>query len=157
MFHRIRDYELIATAGRLYRPRMYGEPDAGAWRGWLVFFPVDGGVPIAPPGPETTQLSLAVLSDWAADLTPVYLHGSLDRALATKAESHVVDHLIDLEEEALEDADRLEAKARIERTAARVDEIAAADARAEAEEIRRDRLATQPVDAPRTRPRGKKK
>jgi hypothetical protein len=137
MFHRIQQYELIYRGGRWYRPRAYGDwqPD-GTWDGWLIFFPIDGSSAIAPPGPETTQSTWAVLVVWAADLTLAYLEGALARALRLAQQPLLIDQLADAEYEALEDAERLERSAEVERTAASA-------ARADAKRIRRQRLDTE--------------
>lgn len=146
MFHRIRQYELIDMGGQWYRPRAYGDPQLdGMWDGWVVFFPVGGGRPIAPPSRETTQNTLQALTTWADGLRPVYLEGALARAAEAAQESHVIARLAESEYQALEDAQRLDAAAELERTAADLDEAAARAARAEAERIRRDRLATESV------------
>ena len=144
MFHRIRNYPLIATTtGRSYRPRAYGslQPD-GTWDGWLVFFPLGGGSAIASDR-ETTQSSFAALDVWAARLTPVYVEGAFLRALELARPPSVLTQLADAEYDALEDAERLETAAEIERVAADVDATAAAEARLEADQIRRERLATE--------------
>jgi hypothetical protein len=143
-FHRIQQYELIYTGGRWYRPRAYGDrqPD-GTWDGWLIFFPIGGGSAIAPPGPETTQSMWAVLVVWAADLTLAYLEGALARALRLAPQPLLIDQLAGAEYEALEDAERLERSAEVERTAADLDEAAASAARADAKRIRRQRLDTE--------------
>jgi hypothetical protein len=142
MFKRIRHYDLIDVSGRVYRPRAYGDlrPD-GTWDGWLVFFPVDGGRAIATER-ETTQATFQALTVWAAGLTPVYIEGALARALEL-AQPDVIGQLEDAEYEALEDAERLETAAGIERASAAVDEMAGAEARADAERIRRERLMTE--------------
>ena len=143
MFERIRHYDLIDVSGRFYRPRAYGDPRAdGTWDGWLVFFPVDGGPAIATDR-ETTQATFDALTVWAAGLTPVYLEGALARALTLAYQPGVIDRLEDAEYEALEDADRLETAAEIARATATVDEMAAADARADAERIRSERVVTE--------------
>jgi hypothetical protein len=144
MFHRIQQYELIYTGGRWYRPRAYGgrQPD-GTWDGWLIFFPIGGGSAIAPPRPETTQSTWAVLVVWAADLTLAYLEGALARALRLAQQPLLIDQLTHAEYEALEDAERLERSAEVERTAADLDEAAASGARADAKRIRRQRLDTE--------------
>jgi len=140
MFRRIQEYGLMSTGTRLLRPRVYGDPLAdGSWAGWVVFFPVAGGVAIAPPGPETTQPSLAALEVWAAGLHDVYLEGALERAQRVATEPPVIAHLTDAEYQALEDAARLESAADLERAAAKVDEAAARAARADAEQIRQER------------------
>jgi hypothetical protein len=143
-FHRIQQYDLIYTGGRWYRPRAYGDrqPD-GTWNGWLTFFPINGSSAIAPPRPETTQSTWAVLVLWAADLTLAYLEGALARALRLAHQPLLIDQLAHAEYEALEDAERLERSAEVERTAADLDEAAASGARADAKRIRRQRLDTE--------------
>ena len=144
MFHRIQQYGLVEVGGAWYRPRAYGDPQPdGMWNGWLVFFPLGGGTAIAPPGPETTQSSVPALSTWAAALTPVYLEGALARALALAQQPAVIARLTDAEYDALDDAERLETAAEIERTAATLDKAAARAALADAERIRQERLATE--------------
>jgi hypothetical protein len=143
MFQRVRQYGLIDVNGRWYRPRAYGDPQpGGTWDGWLVFFPVGGGTAIATDR-ETTQATFGALTVWAAGLTPVYLDGALVRALKLAQQPSVIDQLEDAEYEALEDAERLETAAEIERATATVDEMAAAEARADAERLRRERLVTE--------------
>jgi hypothetical protein len=145
MFHQICQYNLIDVNGRLYRPRAYGDPQVnGSWDGWLVFFPLGGGSAVASDR-ETTQTTFDALRSWALGITPAYLEGALARALRLAHQPYVIARLDDAEYEALEDAERLEAAARIERVAATVDEMAAAQARVDAEQIRRERLATAGV------------
>lgn len=142
MFHQIQQYELIYRGGRWYRPRAYGDrrPD-GTWDGWLVFFLVGNPTSaVASPGPEMTQSTWAVLVVWAADLTLAYLEGALARALRLAQQSFLLDQLADAEYVALENAERLERSAEVERSAADLDEAAANAARANAERIRRQRL-----------------
>jgi hypothetical protein len=143
MFQRIRQYSLIDVSGRWYRPRAYGDaqPD-GTCDGWLVFFPVGGGAAIASDR-GTTQATFQALTLWAAGLTPAYIEAALARALALAYKPAVLAQLEDAEYEALEDAERLETAAEIERVRATADEIAAAEARADAERLRRERLATE--------------
>jgi hypothetical protein len=144
MFVRIQQYELLEVGRRWYRPRAYGDPQLdGTWDGWLVFFPLAGGAAIAPPGPETTQATIAALAVWAAGLTPVYLEGALSRALRLEHQAPLVERLSDAEYEALDDAERLETAAEVERTAADLDDAAAIAARADADRIRRERLAAE--------------
>jgi hypothetical protein len=143
VFHRIRHYNLIDVSGRFYRPGAYGDPRAdGTWDGWLVFFAVGGAQAIATER-ETTQPTFAALTAWAAGLTPVYLEGALARALELAHQPSVIAQLEDAEYEALEDAERLETAAEIERATATVDEMAAGEARTDAERIRRERLVTE--------------
>jgi len=140
MFHRIQQYELIYEGGRWYRPRAYSDrqPD-GTWDGWLIFFPIDGASAIAPPGPETTQRTWSGVVAWAADLPLAYLEGALARALRIAHHPRLIDQLADAEYEALEEAERLERSAELERTAADRDEAAAKAARADAKRIRQAR------------------
>jgi hypothetical protein len=143
VFQRVRTFNLIDASGRSYRPRAYGEPRPdGMWDGWLVFFPVGGGSAVASDR-ETTQATFQALTVWAAGLTPVYLEGALARALELAPQPSVIAQLEGEEYEALEDAERLETAAEIERATATVDEMAAAEQRANAERIRRERLAIQ--------------
>jgi hypothetical protein len=145
MFQRIQQYALQRVGGRWYRPRAYGDPQPdGRWEGWLIFFPLDGGEPIAPPHPETTQTTLGDLAGWAAAVTPAYLDGALHRALTLAHEpATLAIELADAEYDALLDAERLETSAEIERATADLDEVAAQMARDEADRIRRERLATE--------------
>lgn len=140
MFHRIAQYQLMEMEQRWYRPRAYGsrQPDE-MWGGWLVFFPVSGGAAISS-GRETTQSTFDALAVWASGLTEVYLEGALVRALRNAQQPPLLARLAVAEYEALEDAERLEASARIEQVAADIDEAAAVTARVEAERIRQERL-----------------
>jgi hypothetical protein len=144
MFHRIEEYELIDVGGRWYRPRAYGDPQPdGMWDGWLIFFPLGHGIAIAPPGPETTQGTMAALAVWAGGLSHDYLEGALARALGVAEESSIIARLTDAEYGVLEDAERLETAAEVERTAAELDDAAAKTARIDAERLRRERLAAE--------------
>jgi hypothetical protein len=144
MFERIQQYKLIEAGGSYYRPRAYGDPQPdGTWDGWLVFFPLRGGTAVAPPDPETTQSTLAALGVWAAGLTPVYLEGALARAQILAQQTPLIARLTDAEYEALEDAQRLETAAEVERSAADLADAAATSARADAERLRLERLATE--------------
>jgi hypothetical protein len=67
--------------GGIYGARACGRPTAGGtWEGWIEFLPADGGKPIRSAR-ETTQPNRQDTVYWATGLTPVYLEGSLDRAL----------------------------------------------------------------------------
>jgi hypothetical protein len=144
MFHRIQQYELIEVGERWYRPRAYGDPQPdGMWDGWLIFFPLDRGIAIAPPGPDTTQSTLAALGAWAAALSHVYLEGAVARALGLAERPPVIARLMDAEYEALADAERLETAAEVERAAAEMDDDAATTAQIDAERLRLERLATE--------------
>jgi hypothetical protein len=144
MFHRIQQYGLLYAGGVSYLPRAYGAVQAdGTWEGRLVFFPIRSGTAVTPPGPETTQTTRAAVATWAAGLTTVYLEGALARALAGVEQPPPIAQLTAAEYEALDDAARLATAAAAERTAADLDDAAAEVARAEARQIRRERLATE--------------
>jgi hypothetical protein len=145
MFERISQYDLMSRLGRWYRPRAYAslKPD-GHWEGWLVFFPLNQGQPIAS-GPETIRFTRSDVVLWAAGLGAVYLDGALERALALADESAVLTQLEAAEYEALEDAAQLETAAAVERAEADLDEAAADAAREDAARIDRDRVTTEAV------------
>lgn len=143
MFHRIQQYPLVEHRGRTYRPRVYGEPQQdGSWAGWIVFFSLDGA-PAVATDIATTQTTFESLAVWAAGLSSVYLEGALLRALQLAAEPLILAHLSEAEYAALEDAERLQTAAEIERATAHIDEAAAAAARADAKRIRKERLSTE--------------
>jgi hypothetical protein len=143
VFQRIQQYPLIHYGGQTYRPRVYGEPQPdGSWGGWIVFFPLVGGPAVATDR-ETTQSTLESLGVWAGGLTAVYLEGALVRALQLAEEPLVLATLNEAEYAALEDAERLQTAADIERATANIDEAAAAAARADAERIREERLVAE--------------
>ena len=52
----------------------------GNWQGWIEFIPASGGDPIRSAR-ETTQPNRQDTIYWATGLTPVFLEGSLKRAL----------------------------------------------------------------------------
>jgi hypothetical protein len=145
MFQRLCQYALVEAGGQRYRPRAYGDPQAdGRWEGWLIFFPLLGGEAIAPPHPETTQATWTALTTWSQGLTPVYLEGALERALIVAQQPPaIISQLAVAEYEALQDAERLETAAEMERTAADLDDAAASAVRDEADQIRRERLAAE--------------
>ena len=145
MFQRICQYAMFEAGGQFYRPRAYGDPQVdGSWEGWLIFFPVIGGGAIAPPHPETTQTTWTALTAWAEGLTAVYLEGALHRALTVARQPPpVISQLAAAEYEALQDAERLEAAAEVERTVAALDDAAADAVRDEADRIRQERLAAE--------------
>ena len=143
MFQRIRPYPLMTAGGRVYRPRAYANPQpSGVCEGWLVFFPIDGGRALASDR-ETTQSSFDALVNWAAKITVVYLAGALERALRIEQQPPALADLTRAEYEALEDAERFEEQAAIEREAADLDANAAASAREIANNIHRERQATE--------------
>ena len=143
MFHRIQQYPLMSAEGRVYRPRAYGDPrPEGMWDGWLVFFPADGGAAIASDR-ETTQPSSDALTRWAGSLSEVYLAGALERALRIAEEPTILAELARAEYDALEEAEQLDTAAKLKRAAAQADEQIAASARADARDIRRERVAAE--------------
>jgi hypothetical protein len=112
--------QLLTSAGRRYRARVYGEQRAdGRWAGSLIFVPVDGGRLIST-ATETTQSTLADLAQWGAGLSDIYLEGALARALALQPEAELARELERLE--------RLEVSAEVRASTL---ERAAAAARAE--------------------------
>ena len=67
---------------RKYRAQACGAPMAdGLWEGWIEFIPIDGGTAVRSPR-ETTQPNGRDAAYWASGLTPIYLEGSLGRALS---------------------------------------------------------------------------
>jgi hypothetical protein len=124
MFQLVHTYELITgPLGRVYRPRVYGQPQAnGQWDGWLVFFPISAGSVVATER-ATTQDSMEALMDWAAALSLDYLHVGLQRAVELQPDAPVSAELLRLqrlETEALDQADTLEQAAAVARRAAEV-------------------------------------
>src|SRR6266567_6097345 len=87
--HFVQQYSgiVVDTYGRRYVARVYGagRPD-DLWDGWFVFFPLDGGRPLATDR-ETTQSTLASVRYWASGITTVYLDGALARARALLPEA----------------------------------------------------------------------
>ncbi len=72
---------VISKAGHAYAARACGRPtESGTWEGWIEFLPADGAAPIRSAR-ETTQPNRDDTVYWATGLTPVFLEGSLDRAL----------------------------------------------------------------------------
>ena len=72
---------VMARDGRVFVARACGaEMDRHLWQGWLEFLPADGGAAIRSRR-ETTQPNRQDTEYWATGLTPVYLEGSLRRAL----------------------------------------------------------------------------
>jgi hypothetical protein len=75
------DEAVVSEDGTHYIARACGDemPD-GMWQGWIEFIPVGAGAPIRS-GRETTQPNREDTRYWASGLTPVFLEGSLKRAL----------------------------------------------------------------------------
>jgi hypothetical protein len=72
---------VAAPNGDRYSARACGRemPD-GRWEGWIEFESSDGSTTLRSPR-ETTQPNRVATAYWATGLTPVYLEGSLHRAL----------------------------------------------------------------------------
>jgi hypothetical protein len=67
--------------GKCYTARACGsEMPEGKWQGWIEFVPAGPGEPVRSAR-ETTQPNRQDTLYWATGLTPVYLEGSLHRAL----------------------------------------------------------------------------
>src|SRR5437660_8475997 len=75
------DGTITGPDGTRYMARACGDemPD-GMWQGWIEFIPVPAGEPLRS-GRETTQPNREDTRYWASGLTPVFLEGSLNRAL----------------------------------------------------------------------------
>jgi hypothetical protein len=71
---------VTAEDGKIYRAQACGgEMAEGMWQGWIEFVPATGD-PIRSPR-ETTQPNRQDTVYWATGLTPIFLEGSLRRAL----------------------------------------------------------------------------
>jgi hypothetical protein len=71
----------VVLDGEVYLARACGaEADHGLWQGWIEFTSVDDGRVIRSAR-ETTQPNRGDTIYWATGLTPVFLEGSLRRAL----------------------------------------------------------------------------
>lgn len=84
MSHVILSYRarLATTDGRHYTAQACGRArEDGTWEGWLEFAPDDGSATIVTSR-ETTQPKRSDLEYWSTGLTPVYLEGAMQRALA---------------------------------------------------------------------------
>jgi hypothetical protein len=72
---------VTSDEGKNYTARACGaEVPGGMWQGWIEFVPIGDGEPIRSAR-ETTQPNRLDTLYWATGLTPVYLQGSLRRAL----------------------------------------------------------------------------
>jgi hypothetical protein len=72
---------VIGGDGKHYAARACGAPvPSGQWQGWLEFVDMASGAAIRSAR-ETTQPNRVDTVYWASGLTPVYLEGSLERAL----------------------------------------------------------------------------
>jgi hypothetical protein len=71
---------ILAPDGTMYRARACGRAAGdGRWEGWIEFVGDDGSV--LRTERETVQPNHTDIVYWATGLTPVYLEGSLERAL----------------------------------------------------------------------------
>lgn len=72
---------VASESGRSYIARACGDAmPEGGWQGWIEFVPIGPGEPVRS-GRETTQPNREDTVYWATGLTPVFLEGSLRRAL----------------------------------------------------------------------------
>jgi hypothetical protein len=75
------DAPVTAENGKSYTARACGDGmDGGIWQGWIEFLPLGAGEPVRSRR-ETTQPNRADTVYWATGLTPIFLEGSLRRAL----------------------------------------------------------------------------
>jgi hypothetical protein len=129
----------IRTAsGETYRARVYADQQPGGlWEAWFVFFPAQGGRPLATDR-ESTQSKREDIVYWATGISPAYLEGALTRALQQLPEVQLMRHIA-----------RAEAQAAYSRGEAQVYEAAASQAIADvrAAETRR-RLAQDELTRP---------
>jgi hypothetical protein len=133
--HFVQQYSgiLVDHYGRRYVARVYGalRPD-DLWDGWFVFFPLDGGRPLATDR-ETTQSNLGAVRYWATGITTIYLDGALERARAMLPEARLARRRARAEQE--EELARAEAAVYEQAaTAARFQALDADRRRREAEE-----------------------
>src|SRR5262249_9134959 len=129
VIERLLSYSRIISDGAdRYACCAYGEerPDS-LWEGWLVFFPLDGGRPLATDR-ETTQPRREHVVYWAEGISPIFLEGALARARRLRPEAVLARHA--------QFADEQAARARAE--AAEYERVAA-EARAQAEAAERRR------------------
>lgn len=72
---------VMGDNGRTYRARACGDDmPGGGWQAWIEFLPIGNGEPVRSAR-ETTQPNREDTVYWATGLTPVFLEGSLRRAL----------------------------------------------------------------------------
>jgi hypothetical protein len=75
------DEAVVGPDGTRYIARACGdEMPEGMFQGWIEFIPIGAGDPVRS-GRETTQPNREDTRYWATGLTPVFLEGSLKRAL----------------------------------------------------------------------------
>ena len=80
--------EVADQDGHVYIARAKGRQraDATGWEGWLEFSPRGGAGMVRRSPIETTQPNRNALLYWASGLEPVYLEGSLERAITARSE-----------------------------------------------------------------------
>src|SRR5688572_21481544 len=98
MLVRILQYSDRVASGRdVYRVSAHGEGEEdGRWSGYLVFTPIIAGRSVMTAR-ETTQSSFEALDHWARGISPVYLEGAIERALALQPEARLERQLADIE------------------------------------------------------------
>src|SRR5262249_44738730 len=75
------DATVTSDNGRTYMARACGDDmPGGGWQAWIEFLPIGDGEPVRSMR-ETTQPNREDTVYWATGLTPVFLEGSLRRAL----------------------------------------------------------------------------
>jgi hypothetical protein len=101
MIHFFHQYgtPLVAPTGT-YVARVYGrQQESGIWEAWFVFFPLDGGEPLATDR-ETTQSKREDVVYWATGISATYLEGALQRALDRRPEVKLARRIASAEREA---------------------------------------------------------
>src|SRR5688572_26794925 len=74
--------EPIRHASGTYHARVVGRyAEDGMWEGWLEFVPMEKGGELVVSAAESRQPERVHLEYWAQGLSPVYVEGSLERAL----------------------------------------------------------------------------
>ena len=77
------EFDAVVTGdnGRTYMARACGDDlPGGGWQAWIEFLPIGDGEPVRSTR-ETTQPNREDTVYWATGLTPIFLEGSLRRAL----------------------------------------------------------------------------
>jgi hypothetical protein len=80
--------EIADADGHAYTARAMGRQRKGrtVWEGWLEFTPLGGRGMVRRSQIETTQPNRRALAYWASGVEPVYLEGSLERAIASRSD-----------------------------------------------------------------------
>jgi ATP-dependent Clp protease ATP-binding subunit ClpX len=75
---------VLEAAGQRYVACAYADRmPGGRWEAWLVYFPLKAGPPVVGDR-ETNQHGQGAIARWAEGVSPVYLQGSLRRALRSE-------------------------------------------------------------------------